>query len=228
MKKVQTEARRVNAEGLEHIKRWEGLRLKAYLCPGGAWTVGYGHTSAAGAPLTVKGMVVDAGRAEAMLRQDLRRYEAAVAAAAPGAALSDNQFSALVSFAYNVGLEVFQKSRIPAFIKAGDYHAVPAELMRYVYAKGKRLEGLVNRRAAEAGLWAKGDFVASAAVRADKRRENRLLAPEVLAPLAGSAAGLAGFADGRGPFQWALALAMVLCALGGAWYFIRRMRKNAF
>ncbi|KAA6204553.1 MAG: lysozyme [Candidatus Tokpelaia sp.] len=227
MIEAQTPPRQINAQGLEHIKRWEGLRLRAYLCPGGAWTIGYGHTVAAGPPAVVKGMVIDEMRAEALLLQDLQHYEAAVVRLVR-APLSDNQFSALVSFAYNIGTAAFAKSRIPALINKGNYHAVPAELMRYVYAGGKRLEGLVNRRAAEAGLWAKGDFVSSSAQRAEPKREMRWLAPEVVAPLAGSAAGLAAFADGQGPFQWALALIMVLCALGGAWYFVRRMRRAMF
>jgi len=226
MKTAQTPPRQINAQGLDHIKRWEGLRLRAYLCPGGAWTIGYGHTTAAGAPAVVKGMVIDEQQAEALLLQDLQHYEAAVARLI-SAPLADNQFSALVSFAYNIGAAAFAKSRLPALINAGHYQAVPGELMRYVYAGGKRLEGLVNRRAAEAGLWARGDFVSSSSQRAEIRRENRLLAPEVVAPLAGSAAGLAAFTDGQGPFQWALALIMVLYAVGGAWYFIRRMRRAA-
>lgn len=219
---VFSAARRVNAEGLEYIKRWEGLHLSAYLCAGGSWTIGYGHTNAAGAPVVTKGMVIDKARAETMLQQDLRQYEAAVNAVS--STLTDNQFSALVSFAYNVGTETFNKSRIPALVKSGQLHAVPAELMRYVYAKGKKLSGLVNRRAAESGLWVKGNFVSSAYQTADLKR-GYFMAPEVMAPVVGSCAGLAGFANGSGPFQWALAFVMVLCALGGAWYFICRHRR---
>jgi len=220
--------RQVNEVGLAHIKRWEGLRLKAYLCAGGAWTIGYGHTAKAGLPLVQAGMEITAAEAETLLLKDLRLYEAAVEKAVR-APLSDNQFAALVSFIYNVGPEAFNKSRIPALINQGNYDAVPRELMRYVYAKGKRLDGLANRRAAEAGLWAKGDFISSAAVPAqtDAASLRHYFAPEVLAPIAGAGAGLAGFADGSGPFQWALAVIMVLCAGLGAWYFIRRMRAGA-
>jgi len=170
-------------------------------------------------------MSISADEAETLLLRDLAVYEAAVVKTVR-APLSDNQFAALVSFAYNVGAAAFAASKIPALINNGRYDAVPAELMRYVYAKGKRLEGLVNRRAAEAGLWAKGDFVSSASVPAQTESARHFLAPEVLAPIAGAGAGLAGFADGSGPFQWALAAVMVLCAALGAWYFIRRMRRS--
>lgn len=227
MAKTLNELRAVNAAGLECIKRWEGLRLRAYLCAGGVWTIGYGHTSEAGPPAVTKGMSIDKAAAEAMLARDLRRYEAAVSQAVR-APLSDNQFAALVSFAYNIGIEAFAKSRLLTLINAGEYDAAPRELMRYVYSRGKRLEGLANRRAAEAGLWAKDEFVASRSVPAALKNEKHYLAPEVLAPVLGSAAGLAGFAEGHGPFQWVLALAMLLCAVLGAWYFIRRQRRGAF
>ncbi|WP_247643165.1 lysozyme [Brucella sp. B13-0095] len=73
--------------------------------------------------------------------------------------LTDNQFAALVSFDFNTG--ALDKSTLLKKLNKGDYAAVPVELMKWVNAGGKKINGLVNRRAAEAGLWAKGDFVSS-------------------------------------------------------------------
>jgi len=63
--------RKMNETGLEHLKRWEGLRLQAYQDVKGIWTIGYGHTSAAGKPFVQKGMTITAREAEEMLARDL-------------------------------------------------------------------------------------------------------------------------------------------------------------
>jgi lysozyme len=78
--------------------------------------------------------------------------------------LNDNQFGALVSFAFNIGVGGFQKSTLLKKLNGGDYACVPRELAKYTRSKGKVLEGLVNRRTAEAGLWTKGSYVSSANV----------------------------------------------------------------
>ncbi|EJF81752.1 hypothetical protein MCS_00177, partial [Bartonella doshiae NCTC 12862 = ATCC 700133] len=75
--------------------------------------------------------------------------------------LSDEQFGALVSFCYNVGIAAFQNSTLLKRLNRGDYEAVPTELQKWTKASGKRLQGLVHRRVAEAGLWAKGAYVSS-------------------------------------------------------------------
>ncbi|MDR1827008.1 MAG: lysozyme [Methylobacteriaceae bacterium] len=151
--------RTINQEGLEHIKRWEGFRADAYKCPSGVWTIGYGHTSAAGAPEVQSGMTVSKEDAEAILRRDISRCEARVESLVR-VPLTDNRFAALVSFDYNTGR--LHSSTLLKKLNRGDYDAVPGELMKWVHAKGEVLQGLVNRRSAECGLWAKGEFVASA------------------------------------------------------------------
>ena len=145
---------RVNQLAIDMIKRWEGFRPLAYLCPAGVWTIGYGHTKTAR-----EGMKVTQAEAEALLRQDLDEI-VSVLAPAIRVPLSDQQSAALLSWAYNVGVGAAQRSTLLRKLNAGDYAAVPEELMRWVRANGKVLPGLVNRRAAEAGLWVLGSHVA--------------------------------------------------------------------
>jgi GH24 family phage-related lysozyme (muramidase) len=148
-------ARKIDADTLALLKQWEGLRLTAYQDVGGVWTIGYGHTD------TVKaGMVITEAGAEQLLRADLGRFEAAVSDAVK-VPLTDAQFGALVSWAFNVGVTAMQDSTLVRKLNAGDYAAVPAELARWNKVKGKTVAGLANRRAAEAGLWSKGSFVSS-------------------------------------------------------------------
>ncbi len=153
-------SRHVNPEGLALIQQWEGLRLTAYRDPVGVWTIGYGHTDAAGPPTVLPGLALTAAEATDLLRRDLARFETAVEAMVR-VPLTDNQFAALVSFAYNVGTGNLSKSTLLKKLNAGDHAAVPHELAKWTRAGGKVLPGLANRRAAEAGLWAKGAFVAS-------------------------------------------------------------------
>lgn len=142
--------RRVNAETLALIQQWEGLRLEAYQDVGGVWTIGYGHTKTA-----KPGMKISKGQATALLRQDLADAEAAVSSLTT-VELSDNQYGALVSLVYNIGAGAFQRSTLLRKLNAGDYAAVPGELARWNKVNGKPVEGLSNRRAAEAGLWVRG------------------------------------------------------------------------
>ncbi len=150
--------RRINAAGLSLVKQWEGLKTTAYRDVAGVLTIGYGHTSAAGSPKVTPGMAIGDKEAERILKADLAKFEARVERLVK-VSLTDNQFSALVSFDFNTG--ALDKSTLLKKLNKGDYAAVPVELMKWVNAGGKKVQGLVNRRAAEAGLWAKGDFVSS-------------------------------------------------------------------
>lgn len=147
--------RRINSEGIQLIKQWEGCRLQAYKCPAGVWTIGYGHTR------TVRpDMVITQQQADDLLREDLRVFEKAVDDAVT-IDLTDNQFAALVSWTYNIGEGAMRRSTLVRLLNQGHYEAVPGELAKWNKVKGKPVRGLSNRRAAEAGLWARGNFVAS-------------------------------------------------------------------
>ncbi|WP_455918752.1 lysozyme [Ensifer canadensis] len=210
--------RRINAAGLALVKQWEGCELVSYKDVAGIWTIGYGHTSAAGIPFVKAAMRINAQEAEDILRSDLRKFEERVNRLVK-VPLNDNQYAVLVSFDFNTGK--LHSSTLLKKLNAGDYDAVPIELMKWVNADGKRVKGLVNRRSAEAGLWAKGEFVSSNTMPAAPK------APEVVTKenvswLAGIVSTL-GFAfAGNGPLQWALAGIIVASFAGGAFLFIRK------
>lgn len=138
--------------GIDLIKEFEGLRLEAYLCPADVWTIGYGHTSSAGEPFVTRGMKITAAEAERILARDLRVYEAGVLRLVK-VEITQNQFDALVSFAYNCGVGALAKSTLLKRLNAGRADAVPAELMKWTKSGGRELPGLVRRRRAEAQLW---------------------------------------------------------------------------
>jgi len=215
--------RKINKEGLALIKRWEGLRTTAYKDSAGIWTIGYGHTSSAGKPRVYHGLRITEDEADAILARDLSQYERAVSEAVK-MQINDNQFAALVSFAYNVGASAFKRSTLVKKLNKGNYDAVPAELMKWVNAGGKKLKGLENRRAAEAGLWVQGEFVASRDVKPQPVNDNPVAKPETIAPVIGALSGLGSVFSGTGPMPWALAFVMVISCLVGAWWFIRRMK----
>lgn len=139
--------RSVNAAGLALIEQFEGCKLSAYRDTGGVWTIGYGHTH------NVKpGDTCSRAQAEQWLGEDLASAENAVEHLID-TPLHDNEFAALVSFAYNVGFGAFAKSTLRTRLNRGDYACVPAFLKAWVFDNGKKIDGLVNRRAAEAALW---------------------------------------------------------------------------
>lgn len=203
---------------LEKLKQWEGLRLEAYQDSGGVWTIGYGHTG----PDVRKGLRITEAQAGELLRADLARFEHAVneAVAVP---LTDNQFGTLVSFAFNVGEAAFRRSTLLKRVNARQYNDVPAQLARWVHAGGKRMQGLVNRRAAEAGLWAAGAFVASAPVVAAPAVPP-LLTKEVIAMMTGMFSSMAAMAGPSGPLQWVVACVVAVSfGAAGVWWLRNRM-----
>ena len=143
---------RMSAAGLAVVKEFEGLRLKAYKCPAAVWTVGYGHTSAAGNPIVTPDLVISNDEAEQILERDMVQYEDGVRKFVK-VELTQNQFDALVDFAYNAGVGALQKSTLLKKVNAGKFDEVPAEFMKWTKGGGKELPGLVRRRRAEVKLW---------------------------------------------------------------------------
>jgi lysozyme len=139
--------RRIGPKGLALIKSSEGLHLKAYRCPAGVLTIGYGSTGA-----HVKmGMKISAAEADALLRRDLERFERGVSEI--GGDMTPGQFSALVSFAFNLGLGNLKGSTLLRLHLAGDHAGAAAQFAKWNKAAGEVLPGLVKRRAAEAALY---------------------------------------------------------------------------
>jgi lysozyme len=143
----------VNENGLALIRKFEGFRARAYRDAVGVWTIGYGHTSSAGPPQVKAGLVVTRDKAAQILAKDVAMFATGVAGLVT-AELNDNQFSALVSFAYNVGLGNLRKSSVLSAVNREDFDAVPRRLALWNRAGGRVLPGLVRRRAAEAALFA--------------------------------------------------------------------------
>lgn len=135
-------------KGLGLVKESEGLELKAYQDTGGVWTIGYGETLN-----VVKGMVITAEEAEAMLARRYDEFEAHILELVT-VALTENQLGALVSLVYNIGVSAFRNSTILRKINAHDPTAVK-EFPRWNKDNGRVLPGLVIRRAKEAALFSK-------------------------------------------------------------------------
>jgi lysozyme len=216
-------ARTINRETLEHVKRWEGLKLTAYPDPGSRngepWTIGYGHTSD-GHMKVYRGLTITPAQAEAALEYDLNETAAAVEELVK-VDLSDNQFGALVSFAFNVGVNAFRKSTLLKRLNKGEYEAVPGEMARWNKNDGKVMKGLINRRAAEAGLWAKGEFVSSRGVKAEPEAPPAVNM-ETVSWGAGILTSLGAAFSGTGPLQWALAGILVVSFGIAAYLFLTK------
>lgn len=138
---------KINDKGLQIIKDFEGCRLKAYICPAGVWTIGYGHTA------NVKpDMVITSTDAERLLRQDLKRFEEAVSSLVK-VPVTPNQFSALVSFTFNIGVGALRNSTLLRKLNSSNYKGAAEEFLRWNKANGKVLPGLTKRRKAERDLF---------------------------------------------------------------------------
>lgn len=131
----------------ELIKSFEGLELEAYLCPANVWTIGYGHTGN-----VHEGQTITKQEAEELLDQDLEVFRRGVRKAVT-VDLNENQFGALVSFAYNVGIGSLQSSTLLKLLNAGDYAGAADQFLRWNKASGKVLTGLTRRREAERAVF---------------------------------------------------------------------------
>ena len=138
--------RKIGQAGLKLIMEFEGCRLAAYQCSACVWTIGYGHTAG-----VYKGMTITQAQAEEYLKQDVAKFEKYVnnATYVPiTAALTQNQFDALVSFAYNCGA-----GNVKKLCKGRTAAQIATAMLQYCKANGKVLAGLKRRREAEQKLF---------------------------------------------------------------------------
>jgi lysozyme len=176
------------------VAEHEGLRLESYADPGGAWTVGYGHTG----PEVHAGLRVTPSRARAWLAEDLRTAAARLQGVVErGAieALSEGQYSALISFVFNLGAD--PKWTIWKRVNARCFDAVPVEMMRFDRVGRTRLAGLTARRAAEVALWSGGAGTQGEAAPPSSytRAEPTPPAPHLVKPLFASRTAITGAAQ---------------------------------
>lgn len=142
----------VSLFGVDLICGFEGKRLAAYDDGVGVWTIGFGTTVYPNGIKVKKGDTCTEVQAKAYMAHDLKKFETAVnnAVTVP---LSQNQFDALVSLAYNIGTNAFSKSTLVKKLNANDNRAAADQFDVWVNAGGKRMQGLVNRRAKEKALF---------------------------------------------------------------------------
>lgn len=144
---------RTGQEGIELIKEYEGFRAEAYLCPGGKWTIGYGHTQ--GVRQGDKITEIEAGD---HLKYDVGDAELAVNSLIH-VPLEQCQFDALVSLVYNIGCGNFHSSTIRRLVNEGcrDKNKITHAFKMWKKSNGRVLSGLIRRREAEAALYCKAD-----------------------------------------------------------------------
>lgn len=134
---------------IDKLKQFEGYRAKAYRCPAGVWTCGYGHTKG----VTVR-TVCDKAKAEEWLHADLAPIEAFLSAV-PEACKSQGRFDACADFCFNLGMGAFRESTLFKQIqRKASMSVIQSEFLKWVYAGGRPVEGLKTRRRWEAGRFA--------------------------------------------------------------------------
>ncbi len=137
--------------GIDLLKSFEGLRLKAYKDSVGIWTIGYGHTGSVSPD-----MEITAGEAEELLKKDLESFEAGVQKLLT-TPVTPNQFAAMVCFAYNCGLGNFKQSTLLRCVNKHNIAGAADEFLRWDKAAGIVLPGLTRRRKAERELFLSDD-----------------------------------------------------------------------
>lgn len=148
---------KINDAGLGLIKSFESLKLIAYICPAGVLTIGYGSTG----DHVKAGMRIMEVEAEALLRRDVGRFEKGMIDLIK-VPLTSNEFSALISWSFNVGLEAAKTSTLMRYVNSGKNNLAADQFMRWTKAAGRELPGLVRRRRAERELFLKPDAVIEA------------------------------------------------------------------
>ena len=146
---------KLNKEGADLIKEFEGCKLKAYQCSAKKWTIGYGNTFFEDGTPVVAGNAITQQKAEQLYEIIADEFASKVAKLVPSH-INPNQFGALVSFAYNCGVVNLQKSTLLKKVNANHNDpSIRAEFAKWNKAGGKVLAGLTRRREAEANLYFK-------------------------------------------------------------------------
>ncbi len=135
-------------KGFDLIRKYEGLRFAAYVCPGGKLTIGYGHTG----PDVYEGWKIDAEEANELLEHDVERFERSVNEMVH-VPMTQGMFDALISFSFNLGAGSLKGSTLLKKLNADDREAAADEFLKWNKAGGKVLAGLTARRESERELF---------------------------------------------------------------------------
>lgn len=190
-------------KGIKLIQDFEGFRGTAYLCPAKVWTIGWGHTSAAGDPPVRKGMIINRAQGEQILKSDLRKFEAKVRdliAKAKVDTVLQHEFDAFVSLAFNIGLGAFAGSTVLKRYLRGDKAGAAESILAWNRAtvNGVKvvLAGLSRRRQAERALFLGDRTVAEAIAPTCGPMAQAVCAPAKREPMAKSGTGNAAVVTG--------------------------------
>lgn len=227
----------INQATVNLIKEFEGFRARAYKCPAGVWTIGYGTTAAAFVGLDPKeGMKITEAEAEKYLHTALHKFSSAIAESIRKP-INDNEFGAFLSLAYNIGSGAFKKSSALRYFNAGDKAKAADAILLWNKAGGKTLSGLTRRRAAERALFltpigfATQDKLEDAATVPDIPRETPMESTTMQAgavqAVSAVGAGVSAVSALSGTAQ---IVALIFCgvvALAAVWIMRERLRKWA-
>ena len=143
---------RISENGIEFIRQLEGEKLTAYPDIVGIWTIGVGHTGFVDGKPVARGMAITKEKSKEILTEDLKRFESAVNDAVK-VTLTQNQFDALVSLAFNIGEGAFARSTLVNKLNAGDKKGAAEQFLVWKNAGGRVSQGLLNRRQKEKAMF---------------------------------------------------------------------------
>lgn len=144
---------KASSKCIDLIRKFEGFSAKVYRCPAGVLTLGYGSTrDTDGTPISANHPDINEAQASALMQATLVTYEDAVNRYVI-AYINQNQFDALVDFAYNAGAQNLRTSTLLKLLNAKDYEGAANQFQAWIFGGGKKLNGLVKRRLAEKELF---------------------------------------------------------------------------
>ena len=228
---------KINQATVDLVKEYEGFEAKAYKCPAGVWTIGYGTTAAAGVGVVPEaGMVIGKTEAEGYLHAALDKFSSQIAPAIK-APINEIEFGAFVSLAYNIGTGAFKKSSALRHFNAGDKGKAADALMLWNKAGGKVLAGLVRRRTAERALFltqigemrpkqAKDTNITPDAPRASAVQSTTVQASAVQI-VSGAGAGIAAIGALDGTAQIVAMVFAGVVVVSALWIMRQRLRRWA-
>jgi lysozyme len=146
--KLEVNNMKISDLGINLIKKFEGFSDRVYICSGGYKTIGYGHVLTDNDNIEL----IDQNEAELLLNSDIKKAERSVMQNID-VPLNQNQFDALVSFVFNLGGAALQRSALRQKINRLEHNLAAQEFTKWIYAGGKIMPGLLNRRYAESELY---------------------------------------------------------------------------
>lgn len=221
---------KINQATIDLIKSFEGCRLDAYADIVGVWTIGYGLTAGALEGVVVsRGMVITQAQADAYLAAVLEKFGESILRKMTRKP-TDNQFGAMLSLAYNIGVGAFIKSTCLKRFNAGDMEGAAEALTWFNKAGGKVVRGLVRRREAERDLFLSG-VAEPVAVKPDALRESHAASTTMQATAAtigsGAGAAITAISSLDGIAQYIVLGFAGVIVLAGLWIMRERIRKWA-